>query len=258
MRIDILTLFPGMCETVMGESIIGRAQNKGLITVVCHQIRDYAYDKHHQVDGYTFGGGMGMLMRAEPIAACFEAVWEQADARPHFIYMSPQGAPFTQRRAVELSKHENIAILCGHYEGVDERVLEEYVDEEISIGDFVLTGGELPALLVADSVARLVPGVLSEEECFTEESHYSGLLEYPQYTRPAVWRARAVPEVLLSGHHANIVKWRRAQSIRRTAIKRPDLLHRDNLTREDMVTLYRLREELQKNISDSSPKTDEP
>ena len=256
MRIDILTLFPEMCNTVMLESIIGRAQGKGLLTVACHQIRDYAFDKHHQVDGYTFGGGMGMLMRAEPIAACFETVCERAGGRPHFIYMSPQGKPFTQRRAVELSKYERIAILCGHYEGVDERVLEEYVDEEISIGDFVLTGGELPALLVADSIARLVPGVLSEEECFTEESHYSGLLEYPQYTRPAVWNGREVPEVLLSGHHANIVKWRRAQSIRRTAAKRPDLLHQGNLTPEDMDTLYRLREELQTGALELPQKTD--
>ncbi len=246
MRIDILTLFPDMCATVMGESIIGRAQKKGLLEVVCHQIRDYAYDKHHQVDGYTFGGGMGMLMRAEPIAACFEAVCEQAGMRPHLIYLSPQGAPFTQRRANELSTLDHVAFLCGHYEGVDERVIEELVDEEVSIGDFVLTGGELPALMVADSIARLVPGVLSEEECFTEESHYAGLLEYPQYTRPAVWRERMVPEVLLSGHHANIVKWRREQSVRRTALKRPDLLRPGNLTREDMYTLYKLREELRK------------
>ena len=243
MRIDFLTLFPEMCQTVMGESIIGRAQGKGLIEVVCHQIRDYAADKHRQVDGYTFGGGMGMLMRAEPISACFEAVCQQSALRPHLIYLSPQGKVFTQQRAKELSELPHIAFLCGHYEGVDERVLEEYVDEEISIGDYVLTGGELPALIVADAVARLVPGVLSEEECFTEESHYDGLLEYPQYTRPAVWHERIVPEILLSGHHAKIQKWRRAQSVRRTALKRPDLLRHAPLTREDKFTLYKLREE---------------
>lgn len=227
MRIDILTLFPDMCNAVMRESIIGRAQRKGVLEVVCHQIRDFAYDKHSRVDDTTYGPGMGMLMMAEPIAACFEALCEDLGKRPKLIYMSPQGPVLTQGKVKELATScENLAILCGHYEGVDERFIEAFVDEEISIGDFVLTGGELPALILADAVSRLVPGVLSDDVCFEEESHYNGLLEYPQYTKPAVWRGRAVPEILLSGHHANIEKWRQEQSLLRTRQKRPDLLER--------------------------------
>lgn len=224
MRIDILTLFPEMCEAVMGESIIGRARKKGVIEVNCHQIRNYTYDKHNRVDDEPYGGGMGMLMLAEPIAKCFEAVCEEVGKRPRLIYMSPQGKVLTQNKVQELAGCENIAILCGHYEGVDERVLEELVDEQISIGDYVLTGGELPALVLADSISRLAPGVLSDNECFEDESHFNGLLEYPQYTRPAIWRGRGVPEVLLSGHHANIKNWRHEQSLIRTAKQRPDML----------------------------------
>ncbi len=224
MRIDILTLFPDMCNSVMSESIIGRAQKKGALEVVCHQIRDYAYDKHHRVDDTTYGPGMGMLMMAEPLAACFEDLCETLGTRPRLIYMSPQGKVLTQKKAKELSTYENLAILCGHYEGIDERFIEDFVDEEISIGDFVLTGGELPALILADAVSRLVPGVLSDNICFEEESHYNGLLEYPQYTKPAVWRGKEVPEILLSGHHANIEKWRQEQALIRTKQKRPDLL----------------------------------
>ncbi len=225
MRIDILTLFPDMCNAVMRESIIGRAQKKGALEVVCHQIRDFAYDKHSRVDDTTYGPGMGMLMMAEPIAVCFEALCEDLGKRPKLIYMSPQGSVLTQGKVKELATScESLAILCGHYEGVDERFIEEFVDEEISIGDFVLTGGELPALILADAVSRLMPGVLSDDVCFEEESHYNGLLEYPQYTKPAVWRGRAVPEILLSGHHANIEKWRHEQSLLRTKQKRPDLL----------------------------------
>lgn len=232
MRIDILTLFPEMCDTVMRESIIGRAQKKGVLEVVCHQIRDFTYDKHNRVDDTTYGPGMGMLMMAEPIAACFEALCENLGKRPRLIYMSPQGPVLTQKKVRELAAdYENLAILCGHYEGVDERFIEEFVDEEISIGDFVLTGGELPALVLADAVSRLVPGVLSDAVCFEEESHYNGLLEYPQYTKPAVWRGKAVPEVLLSGHHANIEKWRKQQSVLRTRQKRPDLLNMDNFSK---------------------------
>ena len=223
MRIDLLTLFPDMCETVMAESIVGRARKKGALQVCCHQIRDYARDKHHSVDDTLFGGGMGMLLLAEPIAAAFDDVLERVGRKPHTIYMSPQGKTLTQKRVCELAQEESLVILCGHYEGVDERVLDAYVDEEISIGNFVLTGGELPALMLADAVSRMIPGVLSADECFEEESHYAGLLEYPQYTRPAVWRGREVPEVLLSGHHANIRKWRREQSLLRTARKRPEL-----------------------------------
>lgn len=241
MRIDILTLFPQMCETVMSESIIGRARKKGALEVYCHGIRDYTYDKHNRVDDTPYGGGMGMLMLAEPIADCFEHVCKDAGTRPHLIYMSPKGAPLTQNKVKELSTLQNVAILCGHYEGVDERVLEEFVDEEISIGDYVLTGGELPALALADSISRLIPGVLSSDECFQEESFYSGLLEYPQYTKPSVWRGKEVPEVLLSGHHANIAKWRHQQALKRTFLCRPDLLEKVSLTQEDINYLNNLK-----------------
>lgn len=233
MRIDILTLFPEMCETVMAESIIGRARKRGAVQVCCHQIRDFAYDKHNRVDDTLFGGGMGMLMMAEPIALCMDDLVEQLGKKPHVLYMSPQGSVLSQEKVKELATYENIAILCGHYEGVDERVLEAYVDEEISIGDYVLTGGELPALVVADAVCRMKDGVLSNDVCFEEESHYNGLLEYPQYTRPATWRGRSVPPVLLSGNHAAIAKWRREQSLLRTLHKRPDLLAAAELTKQD-------------------------
>ena len=237
MRIDILTLFPEMCESVLDMSIIGRARKNGNIDVRAHNIRDYCENKHRRVDDYPYGGGLGMLMSPEPIAACFEAVCRQTSSRPLFIYMSPKGRVFNQGMALELSRQENICLLCGHYEGIDERLLEELVDMEISVGDYVLTGGELPALIVADAVARLLPGVLSEEGCYEDESHMNGLLEYPQYTRPPVWRDRKVPDVLLSGHDANIAKWRREQSIMQTAKKRPDLLNCANLTKKDMDTL---------------------
>ncbi len=227
MRIDIITLFPEMFEPVLNESIIGRAQKSGAIEIVCHQLRDYAFDKHRRVDDTPYGGGMGMLMKAEPIALCFEDICKTLGKRPHFVYMSPQGKTLNQQRLRELSETENICILCGHYEGVDQRLLDTYVDEEISIGDYVLTGGELPAMVFADALARMVPGVLSNNECFTEESHFNGLLEYPQYTKPSEWRGLQVPEVLLSGHHANIEKWRREKSLEITAQKRPDLLKND-------------------------------
>ena len=205
MRIDILTLFTEMCDRVLCESIIGRARAKGIIETHCHNIRDYTENKQKQVDDAPFGGGMGMIVQAQPIYDCFKAVEASGNGqKPYVIYMSPQGKTLTQKKALELSKKPWLVLVCGHYEGVDERVIEEIVDEEVSIGDYVLTGGELPALVLADTVARLVPGVLSSEECFTEESHFSGLLEYPQYSRPRVWNGREVPEVLLSGHHLNI------------------------------------------------------
>ena len=209
MRIDIITLFPEMCEAVLGESIIGRARKKGIVELVCHQLRDYAFDKHHRVDDSTYGGGMGMLMMAEPIALCFEDLCKTLETRPHFIYLSPKGATLTQEKVRSLAAYDNLALLCGHYEGVDQRVLDTYVDEEISIGDYVLTGGELPALVLADSVCRMIPGVLSDDLCFEEESHYAGLLEHSQYTRPPVWNGMSVPEELLSGHHARIAEWKR-------------------------------------------------
>ena len=233
MRIDIITLFPEMCEAVLGESIIGRARKKGIVELVCHQLRDYAFDKHHRVDDSTYGGGMGMLMMAEPIALCFEDLCKTLETRPHFIYLSPNGATLTQEKVRSLAAYDNLALLCGHYEGVDQRVLDTYVDEEISIGDYVLTGGELPALVLADSVCRMIPGVLSDDLCFEEECHYSGLLEYPQYTKPAEWRGMTVPEVLLSGHHANIEQWRREQALLETARRRPDLFAKLVLDEKD-------------------------
>ena len=241
MRIDLLTLFPEMCETVMAESIIGRARKKGALQVCCHQIRDYAYDKHSRVDDAPFGGGMGMLLLAEPIAACMDSLLEHLGGAPHTIYMSPQGSVLDQEKVKELAGYENLVILCGHYEGVDERVLDAYIDEQISLGDFVLTGGELPALALADAVSRLVPGVLSDDECFEEESHFNGLLEYPHYTRPAMWRGRPVPPVLLTGHHAKIAQWRREQSLLRTAQRRPDLLKKANLTEKDRAFLEKIQ-----------------
>ena len=226
MRIDILTLFPDMCKTVYSESIIGRSIAKGLIEINARNIRDYSANKHNNVDDTPYGGGMGMIMQAQPIYDCFMSLCEEIGTRPHLIYMSPQGKVLTQQRVKELAKLDNIAILCGHYEGVDERVIEAIVDEEISIGDYVLTGGELPALVLSDSIARMLPGVLANDEAMEKESHYSGLLEYPQYTKPAVWNGMEVPEVLLSGHHANIEKWRNEQSLKRTKERRPDLLEK--------------------------------
>jgi tRNA (guanine37-N1)-methyltransferase len=237
MRIDLMTLFPELCESVLSESIIGRARRAGLVDIRCHNIRDYSTDKHRHIDDYTYGGGAGMIMQPGPIFDCFSAVCAETGTRPHCIYLSPQGRVFDQNCAKRLSQLPGIALLCGHYEGVDERVIEEIVDEEISIGDFVLTGGELPALILADAVSRLLPGVLAGEECYTGESHYSGVLEYPQYTRPPEFHGRAVPEVLLSGHGANIEKWRRTQSLKRTLVRRPDMLQEAPLSHGDLKLL---------------------
>ena len=227
MRIDIITLFPEMCEAVLSESIIGRARESGAVQINCHQLREFAFDKHRRVDDAPYGGGKGMLMMAEPIALCFEDICKQTGNRPHFVFMSPQGKTLTQNRLKELSELDNICVLCGHYEGVDQRLIDEFVDEQISIGDYVLTGGELPALVFTDSLCRMLKGVLSDEECFERESHYNGLLEYPQYTRPANWRGREVPEVLLSGHHANIEKWKDQKAMENTLKNRPELLFED-------------------------------
>lgn len=224
MKIEIATLFPEMCEAVLGESIVGRARKAGKIEINCRQIREYTQDKHRRVDDTPYGGGMGMVMQCEPIYNCYKAVCNETGSKPHTIYMSPKGKVFTQQRAVELSKMDNILIICGHYEGVDQRIIDKIVDEEISIGDYVLTGGEIPAIAVVDAVARMCDGVLSDSVCFEDESIYSGLLEYPQYTRPEVWEGESVPAVLLSGHHKNIQEWRLEQSIRLTAKRRPDLL----------------------------------
>lgn len=224
MRIEIATLFPEMCEAVLGESIVGRARRAGKIEVNCRQIREYTQDKHRRVDDTPYGGGMGMVMQCEPIYNCYKAVCNEIGSKPHTIYMSPKGKVFNQQKAVELSEMDNILIICGHYEGVDQRIIDRIVDEEISIGDYVLTGGEIPAMTVVDAVARMCDGVLSDEMCFKDESIYSGLLEYPQYTRPEVWEGESVPPVLLSGHHKNIEKWRLEKSLEITAERRPDLL----------------------------------
>ncbi len=227
MTIDVLTLFPEMVDSVLSESIIGRARTAGLIDINCINIRDFADNKHNRVDDYPYGGGNGMVMQAPPIYKAYQSVLAKYDKKPHVIYMSPQGRVYNQQIAKELLQKEHIVILCGHYEGVDERIIEEIIDEEISIGDYVLTGGEVPAIVLCDSISRMVPGVLSNDECFSDESHYNGTLEYPQYTRPPVFMGREVPEVLMSGHHANIQKWRKEQSEIRTKLKRPDMVKDD-------------------------------
>lgn len=237
MIIDIMTLFPQMCYQFLDESIIGRARVAGKVEIECYDIRDFSDSKHKRVDYYPYGGGMGMVMTPQPIYDCYKAICEKRQTKPHVIYMSPKGKPLTQQRAIELSKTDGFIILCGHYEGVDERILDEIVDEEISIGDYVLTGGELPALVLADCVSRLCDGVLSDDECFEDESHYSGMLEYPQYTRPPEWNGKKVPEILLSGHHQNIAQWRNEQKLIETYKKRPDMLERAQLTDKDKQIL---------------------
>lgn len=223
MRIDVATLFPEMCEAMLSESILGRARKNGALTVQCWNIRDYTLDKHRRVDDVPYGGGRGMVMQADPIYRCYEAVQAEAGTQPHRIYLSPKGSVLTQQRALELAAMPHLFLLCGHYEGVDQRILDTIIDEEISIGDYVLTGGELPAMVLIDTVARMLPGVLPESLCFEDESHFNGLLEYPQYTRPAVWHEQEVPPVLLTGHHKNIAEWRLAQSLEVTKTHRPDL-----------------------------------
>ena len=247
MRIDILTLFPEMCEGVLGESIIGRARQNNAVEINCVQIRDYSLDKHKRVDDTPYGGGMGMVMQAQPIYDCYCDLCEKTGTKPHLIFMSPQGKVLTQQRVKELAQMDNIAILCGHYEGVDERVIEKIVDEEISIGDYVLTGGELPALVLADSISRMLPGVLSNDEAFTDESHYNSLLEHPQYTKPYEWQGQTVPDILLSGHHANIERFRREKSLERTYLRRPDMLSKASLGKSDIEFLRNLKAELKKN-----------
>jgi tRNA (guanine37-N1)-methyltransferase len=240
MRIDIMTLFPDAVGDLLCESILGRAQERGYIRVECHQIRDYTANKQKQVDDYPYGGGRGCVMTAQPLHDCWKHICDGAGYRVRTLYMSPAGKTFTQADARRLRDgYERLILVCGRYEGVDERFIEECVDEEVSLGDFVLTGGEIPALAVADAVCRLVPGVLPDEECFTNESHWDGLLEHPQYTRPEVWRERAVPPVLLSGHHENIKNWRRRQSILRTRDRRPDMFEKLTFTEKQDLKLLR-------------------
>lgn len=242
MKIKILTLFPEMCYSVINSSIIGRAIKADKVEISCINIRDFANNKHNKVDDTPYGGGMGMIMAAEPIYNTYKSLCTNGK-KPHLVYVSPKGETFTQQKAVELSKLEEIVILCGHYEGVDQRVLDEIVDEEISIGDYVLTGGELPALVIADAVCRMLPGVLSDDICFEEESHFEGLLEYPQYTKPDEWLGRQVPEVLLSGHHDNISKWRRQKSLEETSNRRPELLKKAKLDKKDIKYLESIKKE---------------
>ena len=223
MRFDILTLFPEVTNTVLSSSIIGRAVQNGIIEVQSHNIRDYTKDKHKKTDDTPYGGGKGMLMSTQPICDCFEAVKSTLEGSTKVIYASPRGRIFNHEVARELAEYDNIVILCGHYEGIDQRVIDAIVDEEISIGDYVLTGGEIPACIMVDAISRLVPGVLSDKECYEKESIASGLLEYPQYTRPRVFNGVSVPEVLLSGHHENIDKWRLEKSLEITKERRPDL-----------------------------------
>ena len=223
MTFHLLTLFPEMFSGTLHSSMLGRAEEKGILKFNIVDIRDFSGNKHNRVDDSPYGGGRGMVMQAPPVYDAYKWAIKDSSKKPHTIHMSPKGNPFTQKRAIELSKMDEILILCGHYEGIDQRVLDEIVDEEISIGDFVLTGGEIPAMAVIDAVSRMIEGVLSNEESFTDESHFSGLLEYPHYTRPPVFMGREVPEVLLSGDHAKISAWRRRQSLLITKEKRPDM-----------------------------------
>lgn len=223
MRIDIATTFPDMCNAFLNESIIGRARAAGLVEINCKNIRDYTLDRHNKTDDTPYGGGKGMIMAADPVFRTYEAVCGEIGKKPFVVYMSPEGRRLDQSVSREYLEKENIFIICGHYEGLDERVIEEIVDEEISLGDFVLTGGELPALCFADSVVRMISGVLAADECFEEESHYGGLLEYAQYTKPMEWHGRKVPDVLLSGNHAKIAEYRHEDALRRTRKKRPDM-----------------------------------
>ena len=243
MRVDVLTIFPEVVRCGADYSILKRAQEKGTISVFVHNVRDFAEDKHHTTDEPPYGGGAGMVMKPEPIFRAAEHVKaEYWTEQTRVILLSPQGELFDQRKAEELSRCPHMMLICGHYEGVDERVREHLVTDEVSIGDYVLTGGEIPALVVLDSVVRLIPGVLGGEQSALEESFAEGLLEYPQYTRPADFQGWGIPEVLLSGHHAEIARWRRTQSLRRTLQRRPDLLDKARLTEEDRRILDQLKE----------------
>ena len=233
MNFHILTLFPEMVMDGLSASIIGRAQSKGLLSVEAINIRDFAENKHNRVDDYTYGGGAGMLMQAGPVYGAYQSVVEKVQSKPRVIYLSPQGQTFSQTMAEEFAKEEELIFLCGHYEGIDERVLEEIVTDYVSIGDYVLTGGELPAMVMIDAISRLIPGVLHNDVSAEFESFQDNLLEYPQYTRPEEWHGKKVPEILLSGHHANVEKWRREQSIIRTAQRRPDLLEKAELSEKE-------------------------
>ena len=233
MKFDVLTLFPDMLSAVLGDSIIGRAQDNGLLELNLVNIRDFSKNKHRKTDDYPFSGGGGMLMTPQPIYDAYMSIAKDKKNKPHTVYLSPQGKVFSQERAKELAQMDEIVLLCGHYEGVDQRVLDMIIDEEISIGDFVLTGGEIPAMAVIDAVSRMIPGVLANEKSYGDESHFDGLLEYPQYTHPQEFMGRKIPDILISGHHKNIEKWKREQALEVTLKKRPDLLDKADLSEED-------------------------
>ena len=245
MRIDIMTLFPDTVGDMMNESILGRAQERDLIRIEAWQIRDYTTNKQNQVDDYPYGGGSGAVMQADPLFNCWRAICDEVGGPVHTIYLSPCGITFNQHHARRLrDNYENLILVCGHYEGIDQRFIDECVDEEISIGDFVLTGGELPAMCIADAVCRLVPGVLGDEECFTDESHWDGTLEYPQYSRPAEWHGLHVPEILRSGNHQAVDSWRRKQSLYRTYERRPDMYRKLRFeTKQERKLLREMEEE---------------
>ena len=248
MNYHVLTLFPEMIENGMNTSITGRASTKGLLSLEAINIRDFAFKKHQKVDDYPYGGGAGMLMQAEPVYLSYESIAERIGRKPRVIFLTPQGKTFNQDMAKEFALEEDLVFLCGHYEGIDERVLEEIVTDYVSIGDYVLTGGELPAMVMMDSISRMVPGVLNNQESGETESFSGNLLEYPQYSRPEEWHGKKVPEVLLSGHHANVDKWRREQSIIRTAKWRPDLLPKADLTNKEWNEVRRLRKQWKEEV----------
>ena len=254
MNFHVLTLFPEMIEQGMHTSIIGRAIAGGYLSIDAINIRDYAFNKHQKVDDYPYGGGAGMLMQAEPVYLAYESVQKKLGYRPRVVYLTPQGEVFHQTMAKELAKEKDLVFLCGHYEGIDERVLDEIVTDYVSIGDYVLTGGELPAMLMMDSISRMVPGVLSNQESGETESFAENLLEYPQYSRPEEWHGQKVPPVLLSGHHANIEAWRREQSILRTAKRRPDLLKKADLTNKEWSQVRQWKKEWKAAETEASDK----
>ena len=229
-RFDVLTLFPDMFSAVLGDSIIARAAQKGIIELNFINIRDFSKNKHKKVDDYPYSGGGGMLMSPQPIYDAYQSIVKESDSKPYTIVMSPQGRVFNQKMAQDLSEHEHIVLICGHYEGIDQRIIDMIADCEISIGDYVLTGGEIPAMAVIDAVSRMVPGVLSSQSSYENESHFGGLLEYPQYTRPVDFMGQKIPDVLLSGHHAKIEEWKRKEAIKNTFKKRPELLQRAELS----------------------------
>lgn len=254
MNFHILTLFPEMVMNGLHTSIIGRAVAKNLLSIEAINIRDYAFNKHQKVDDYPYGGGAGMLMQAEPVYLAYESVQKKLGYRPRVVYLTPQGEVFHQTMAKELAKEKDLVFLCGHYEGIDERVLDEIVTDYVSIGDYVLTGGELPAMVMMDSISRMVPGVLSNQESGETESFAENLLEYPQYSRPEEWHGQKVPPVLLSGHHANIEAWRREQSILRTAKRRPDLLKKADLTNKEWSQVRQWKKEWKAAETEASDK----